>query len=222
MLLRVSGVLLWGHLSKPLSNTTMMTRLVVMCGPSGAGKSTLLKKLMNEFTDCFAFSISHTTRKPRPGEVNGKDYHFVTRDEMLKAIENSEFVEHAEFSGNLYGTSKKAIKDIGSSGRICILDIDMQGVRSVKKTDLKPVFIFVKPPDNESLKSRLVGRGTETEESVSQRLEIAKGELKAVEEEPGLFDHVLVNSDLDLTYKELKSVLMKHFEAVLKRQEEEK
>lgn len=191
-----------------------------MCGPSGAGKSTLLKKLMTEYQDSFAFSISHTTRQPRPGEVNGKDYYFVTREEMLKAIGDNEFVEHAEFSGNLYGTSKKVIRDIGSSGRICILDIDTQGVRSVKKTDLNPVYVFVKTSDYETLKSRLVGRGTETEGSVSRRLEIAKGELECAEE-PGLFDHILINDDIETAYKELKSLLMKYFEADMKNRREE-
>lgn len=219
MFVRLSSILLPGFLCRTLSGGQGMARPVVMCGPSGAGKSTLIKKLMNEFQDCFAFSISHTTRQPRSGEVDGKDYYFVTREEMLKAIENDEFVEHAEFSKNLYGTSKKSIKDVGSFGQICVLDIDMQGVKSIKKTDLDPIYIFVKTPDNESLKSRLVGRGTETEESVSQRLEIAKGELRSADE-PGLFDHILVNNDLDIAYEELKSILMKYFEAVLKSKRE--
>jgi len=143
-------------------------KLIVFSGPSGAGKSTLVKRLMGEFRDCFAFSISHTTRSPRPGETPGKDYYYVSREEMLKAIANNEFVEHAEFSGNMYGTSKKAIADVSSSGRICILDIDMQGVKSVKKTDLKPRYIFVQPPSLKTLEDRLRGRGTETDESLSK------------------------------------------------------
>jgi guanylate kinase len=193
-----------------------VVRPVVMSGPSGSGKSTLLKKLMNEHKDCFAFSVSHTTRKPRPGEVHGKDYYFVTRDEMQKAIKNNEFVEHAEFSGNLYGTSKKSIQEISSSGHICVLDIDMQGVRSVKKTDLNPIYIFIKPPDHESLQLRLVGRGTETEESMAKRLEIAKSELK-YSEEPGMFDHVIINNDLEVAYADLKAFLKPAITEVLKR-----
>lgn len=199
----------------------MSVRPVVISGPSGTGKSTLLKKLMNEYNDCFAFSVSHTTRKPRPGEEDGRDYFFVSRDDMEKAINNNEFVEHAEFSGNLYGTSKKSVEDIATSGRICILDIDMQGVRSVKKTDLNPVFIFIKPPDRESLRSRLVGRGTETEESLKKRLEIAKSELQYAEE-PGLFDHVIINNDLEVAYTELKSLLKQAIANVTNRQKMKK
>ena len=90
--------------------------------------------------------MSHTTRKPRNGEVNGKEYHFVERESMLQAIANSEFIESAEFSGNLYGTSKKAVEDVISSGRLCVLDIDVQGVKSLKKTSLNPIYIFIKPP----------------------------------------------------------------------------
>jgi len=190
-------------------------KLIVFSGPSGAGKSTLVKRLMGEFRDCFAFSISHTTRSPRPGETPGKDYYYVSREEMLKAIANNEFVEHAEFSGNMYGTSKKAIADVSSSGRICILDIDMQGVKSVKKTDLKPRYIFVQPPSLKTLEDRLRGRGTETDESLSKRLAAAKAEMEfgAV---PGNYDHIIVNNDLDKAYAELKQILDKDIVDMMK------
>lgn len=121
-------------------------RPVVLSGPSGAGKSTLLKRLLQEHSSIFGFSVSHTTRDPRPGEENGKDYYFVTREVMQRDIAAGDFIEHAEFSGNLYGTSKAAVRAVQAMNRICVLDVDLQGVRNIKKTDLQPVYIFVQPP----------------------------------------------------------------------------
>jgi guanylate kinase len=188
---------------------------LVFSGPSGTGKSTLVQRLMKEHPDCFAFSVSHTTRKPRDGEVNGKDYYFVTREEMLKAINNREFVEHAEFSGNLYGTSIKAISDISGSGRICILDIDMQGVKSIKNTDLKCRYIFIKPPSMKHLEERLNKRGTETAETLQKRLSVAKAELEYAEQ-PGVYDFILINDDLEKAYQSLKDYLKKDLEEMAK------
>jgi len=182
-------------------------KLIVLSGPSGGGKSTLLNRLLNEYPNCFSFSVSHTTRVPRPGEQHGKDYYFVTRDEMLKAIEDGKFLEHAEFGGNIYGTSVQAVRDVQSTGRICILDVEIQGVRSIRKTDLNPRYIFVKPPSVEVLEQRLRARGTETEESLKKRLDRARIDLKEVEDEPRLFDHVIINDDLEIAYKHFLSVL---------------
>ncbi|XP_065523025.1 guanylate kinase isoform X4 [Lathamus discolor] len=128
-------------------------RPVVLSGPSGAGKSTLLKKLFKDYENVFGFSVSHTTRQPRPGEVNGKDYHFVTREEMQKEIDAGEFIEHAEFSGNMYGTSKGAVQAVQAQNQICVLDIDIQGVKNIKKTDLNPIYISVQPPSLDILVS---------------------------------------------------------------------
>ena len=181
-------------------------RPVVFCGPSGTGKSTLIKRLMNEHPNAFAFSVSHTTRKPREGEKDGREYHFVTREQMLKAIENQEFLEHAEFSGNIYGTSKKAVEDVLSSGRICALDVDIQGVLSLKKTSLNPIYLFIKPPSMDILEKRLRDRGTETDESIRKRLDTALRELE-YEKRGDLFDHVIVNDNLDSAYDKLKEIL---------------
>jgi len=180
---------------------------VVFCGPSGVGKSTLVKQLRSEFPTAFGFSVSHTTRKPREGEVSGKDYHFVTRDVMEQSIKNGDFIENAEFSGNLYGTSKKAVEDVQAHGKICILDIDVQGVRAIKNTDLNPRLIFVSPPSFESLKTRLENRGTETGESLAKRLAAAKAELD-YGMTPGNFDIIIVNDDLDVAYKQLKTFIL--------------
>lgn len=132
---------------------------------------------------------------------------------MKKAIDSNEFVEHAVFSGNMYGTSKKAIEDIIKSGKICMLDIDMQGVKNVKKTDLNAKFIFIKPPSLEVLEKRLRGRGTESEEAIQKRLSSASAEMEYASHE-GSYDHVLVNDDLEEAYGKLKNFLMEDIKFV--------
>ncbi|XP_028607465.2 guanylate kinase isoform X1 [Podarcis muralis] len=181
-------------------------RPVVLSGPSGAGKSTLLKKLLKDYENVFGFSVSHTTRQPRPGEVNGKDYHFVTREEMQKQIDAGGFIENAEFSGNMYGTSKAAIQAVQAQNQICILDIDMQGVKNIKKTDLNPIYISVQAPSIEVLEKRLRDRQTETEDSLQKRLNAARIDME-LSKEPGLFDLIIINNDLEEAYTELKNIL---------------
>ncbi|XP_072858893.1 guanylate kinase isoform X1 [Pogona vitticeps] len=181
-------------------------RPVVLSGPSGAGKSTLLKKLLKDYENVFGFSVSHTTRQPRPGEVNGKDYHFVTREEMQKEIDAGGFIEHAQFSGNLYGTSKAAIQAVQAQNQICILDIDMQGVKNIKKTDLNPIYISIQAPSIEVLEKRLRERQTETEESLQKRLNAASIDME-LSKEPGLFDLIIINDDLEKAYNQLKNTL---------------
>ncbi|KAK7085738.1 guanylate kinase [Halocaridina rubra] len=184
----------------------MTIRPLVLCGPSGAGKSTLLKKLLEEYGPHFGFSVSHTTRSSRPGEEHGKHYYFVSKEEMQTSVDNGEFIEHAVYSGNMYGTSKKAVDDVLNSGRICILDIDMQGVMQVKNSVLQPYYLFIKPPSLEDLETRLRARGTETEESLTKRLETAKKELEYGVEEN--FDKIIVNDSVDEAYSELKEFIL--------------
>nr|KAF6348670.1 guanylate kinase 1 [Myotis myotis] len=186
-------------------------RPVVLSGPSGAGKSTLLKRLLQEHGSIFGFSVSRevpgdTTRDPRPGEENGKDYYFVTREVMQRDIAAGDFIEHAEFSGNLYGTSKAAVRVVQAMNRICVLDVDLQGVRNLKKTDLRPIYIFVQPPTLEVLEQRLRQRNTETEESLAKRLAAAQADMES-SKEPGLFDLIIVNDNLDKAYWSLKEAL---------------
>ncbi|XP_056326942.1 guanylate kinase isoform X3 [Danio aesculapii] len=188
-------------------------RPVVMSGPSGAGKSTLLKKLLKEFDGAFGFSVSHTTRSPRPGEENGKDYHFVSRDVMQTSVANGEFIESAEFSGNMYGTSKAAVQAVQAQNLICILDIDMQGVKNIKKTDLNPIYVSVQAPSMDILEKRLRDRKTESEESLQKRLHAAKVDVE-ISKEPGLFDVVIINDDLEAAYGKLKEVLLKEIQLV--------
>ncbi|CAL9688564.1 unnamed protein product [Knipowitschia caucasica] len=188
-------------------------RPVVLSGPSGAGKSTLLKKLMKEYDSVFGFSVSHTTRKPRPGEVNGKDYHYVSREAMQAGIDNGEFIENAVFSGNMYGTSKAAVQDVQAKNLICILDIDMQGVRNIKGTDLNPIYISIQPPSMHVLEKRLRDRKTECEESLQRRLQAAKVDMELSKEE-GMFDVVIINNHLDDAYVQLKDSLLEEINKV--------
>ncbi|KAN0121160.1 P-loop containing nucleoside triphosphate hydrolase protein [Russula decolorans] len=180
-------------------------RPLVLSGPSGSGKSTLLKRLFDHHPANFAFSVSHTTRAPRPGEVSGVQYHFVSREDFVSLLDQGGFVEHAEFSGNLYGTSKQAIDSIVESGKRCILDIEVQGVRQVKNTDLKPIYCFISPPSLSTLRGRLIGRGTETAAAVEKRLESALLEINYAKL-PGAHDHIIVNDDLDRAYELFRSV----------------
>ncbi|KAM9789385.1 guanylate kinase [Neosynchiropus ocellatus] len=190
-------------------------RPVVLSGPSGAGKSTLLKKLMKEYDSVFGFSVSHTTRSPRPGEENGKDYHYVTREAMQAAIARGDFIENAEFSGNLYGTSKAAVQDVQAKNLICILDIDMQGVRNIKKTDLDPIYISIQPPSMKVLETRLRDRKTESEESLQKRLQAARVDME-LSNEHGMFDVVIVNDSLEDAYGRLKEALLEEILRVRK------
>lgn len=152
----------------------------------------------------FLLTSLDTTRGPRPGEVTGKDYHFVTVDDFKSLIEKDGFIEWAQFSGNYYGSSIAAVKDVSDiQKKTCILDIDMQGVKLVKKTDLNARFLFLAPPSLEDLKSRLVGRGTETPDAVLKRLEAAEKEM-AYSKEEGAHDRIIVNDNLDKAYAELK------------------
>lgn len=192
-------------------------RPVVFSGPSGAGKSTLLKKLMKEYENVFGFSVSHTTRSPRQGEENGRDYHYVTRDAMQAAIDNDEFIESAEFSGNLYGTSKAAVRAVQTKNLICILDIDMQGVKNIKKTDLNPVYISIQPPSMEILEKRLRDRKTESEENLQKRLRAARMDME-FSKEPDVFDFVIVNDKLEEAYEKLKQALLEEINKVKKNQ----
>ena len=176
---------------------------VVFCGPSGVGKGTLIELLMKKFpNDQFGFSVSHTTRKPREGEVNGKHYHFTTVEDIKKEIDAGKFVEYAEVHGNYYGTSIASVESVQSDGKICILDIDIQGVMKVKESSLTPKYLFISPPSMDELEKRLRGRGTETEEAITKRLGNAAKEMEYGQQE-GNFDKIYVNNDLTATFDDL-------------------
>lgn len=179
---------------------------IVISGPSGVGKGTLITRLMEEFPSMFGFSVSHTTRNPRNNEKNGVHYHFTERSAMERDIDDGKFLEFAAVHGNLYGTSVEAVDVVAEKGKRCILDIDVQGARSVKASSLEAIFIFICPPSFEELEKRLRARGTEIEEQIQKRLRNAKAELEQGKS-PGLFDHMLVNDDLEACYEKLKVLL---------------
>ncbi|XP_011863603.1 PREDICTED: guanylate kinase, partial [Vollenhovia emeryi] len=162
------------------------------------------------FPDTFKFSVSHTTRTPRPGEEDGTHYHFTDKEKMQRQVENGEFIETATFSGNLYGTSKRAVQEVQCLGKVCVLDIEIQGVKQIKRTDLNPLYVFVKPPSIVELERRLKARNTETEESLERRLSIARSELE-YGETPGNFDVVIENDDLEKAYETLRNFISANY-----------
>ena len=188
-------------------------RPLVLCGPSGSGKSTLMRKLTEEFTSAFGFSVSHTTRQPRPGERDGVEYHFVTKEMFNKLVADGAFLEYATFSGNNYGTSRAAVETVKQEGKICILDIDVQGVKNIKRTDLNPDYVFIKPPSRAALEERLRARRTENEESLAKRLSAAASEMDYGETE-GNFDLIIVNDDLERAYADLRQFMIPKIELI--------
>lgn len=174
---------------------------LVVVGPSGVGKGTLIKRLMDG-DDKFGFSCSHTTRKPRDGEQDGQHYHFTTKEEFEAGIAAGAFLEHAHVHSNIYGTSLQAVRDVADADKCCVLDIDVQGARQVRKSGLPAIFVFVAPPTLASLEARLRGRATETEAQVATRLATSRQELASLEE-AGLYDYLLVNDDVDRAAAEL-------------------
>jgi len=176
---------------------------IVICGPSGVGKGTLLARLFEACGDASGFAVSHTTRACRPGETEGVDYYFTTRESMLAGIERGEFLEHVEVHGNKYGTSYAAVHAVVSAGKVCFLDLDCQGVREIMerpRPGFAPHFVFIRPPSVEALQRRLEERNTETASQIAGRVSTARGELLWAAGEAGdfgRFDGVVENADLD-------------------------
>ena len=180
--------------------------LFVFSGPSGVGKGTLKAKLFEEFADRIAYSVSATTRGPREGEVDGKDYFFISRQEFERRVKNNEFLEHADFAGNCYGTPRAYVEKLLDSGMNVVLEIDVQGALQVMKSMPECVSVFILPPSFEELEHRLRGRGTETEEKVRERLETAKRELPYAPQ----YDYQIVNGgDIEAAYQSLREVFLK-------------
>ena len=179
---------------------------LVLCGPSGVGKSTLIKMLMTEFPNSFGFSVSHTTRAPRGQEVDGVDYYFTKKEDMEKEIAEGKFIEHANVHGNIYGTSFESVMRVVNNHKICILDIDVQGVQQVMKSGMKAEFVFIKPPTFEELARRLRGRGTDAPEAIELRLKNCQHELEMAETLG--FTHVIVNNNLEEAYQQLRAIVL--------------
>lgn len=177
--------------------------LFVVSGPSGAGKTTLYRKAASSLPN-LKHSVSYTTRRPRPGEVNDRDYTFINRDEFKGMIDRAEFAEWAEIHGKLYGTSKKRLEETMDSGIDAILDIDVQGAEQLKKKYQGGVYIFVLPPSLEVLGKRLQKRMVNSKEEIEKRLKVAAKEIKRYRE----YDYVIVNNILEDALKELSAIII--------------
>ena len=173
----------------------MSTPILVITGPSGVGKGTLIKGLL-ERSPGLQLAVSATTRQPREGEVNGVDYHFLSEEDFDQRAGRGEFVEHAEYAGNRYGTLRS---ELARPAQGIVLEIDVQGARQVREAMPEAKRIFIEPPSVEDLRSRLVGRASDPPEQIAHRLELARTELAAQEE----FSRVVVNEDLDAAIEEL-------------------
>ena len=178
-------------------------KLIVVSGPSGAGKSTVVFKAVEKRKDV-CFSISVTTRKPRPNEVDGKEYFFVDLDRFREMVDNDELLEHAEYVANSYGTPKAYVEEKLNSGMNVLLDIEVQGARQVHEKMPDAVMIFIAPPSMDELRKRLEGRGTETERAIEARLIRAGQEYK----EANFYDYLIVNDDADRAATELDAIII--------------
>ena len=176
--------------------------LLVVSGPSGAGKGTVCKALMENCPDIY-MSISATTRKPRPGEVDGVNYYFLSEDKFRSMIDNHEFIEWACFCQNYYGTPRKKVEDLLDAGKDVILEIEVQGAMQVRSKFPEAVFIFVTPPSMEELANRLSGRGTETPEVVEERLKTALWEYKNITK----YNYILINDTVDAAAKRMEAII---------------
>ena len=181
----------------------MRGNLFIVSAPSGAGKTSLVKALL-ESTHGLRLSVSYTTRAPRPGEVDGREYHFVSRDTFLEMAKRGDFLESAEVYGNLYGTSQSWIEAEIAGGHDILLEIDWQGAAQVRRIFPACIGIFILPPSLQALESRLTGRKQDSAEVIAQRLQAARDDIAHVAE----FDYVIINDKLDEAVQQLRAVVV--------------
>lgn len=224
--------------SQDMPQTTVQKRaqtlgaLIVISGPSGVGKGTLCRRLIEEYPEQLVWSVSATSRQPRPGEVDGKDYYFLSPDDFKAGVEKGEFLEWAEYNGKFYGTPRKLVQETRETGMSVLLEIDVQGAKQVRQaisqgsegpentnntengenlgvdaiSDVSrdATLVFIAPPSMDALKERLIGRGTNTPEDMERRLAISAEEMTQQHH----FNHVVVNDDLEACYQRLKKLLL--------------
>ena len=179
-----------------------MGKVFVITGPSGVGKGTLIERLLERVPQ-LELSVSATTRESRPGEEEGRDYHFLTPEEFDQRVEAGDFLEHATYSGNRYGTLRQEVERRLFEGRSVVLEIEVQGARQVRVAMPEAVLIFIAPPDPAALRQRLEGRGTDSEEEIERRLRTAEIELEGQAE----FAHVIVNDDVQKAAADLERLV---------------
>ncbi len=180
--------------------------LIVVSGPSGVGKGTVLKRIMDDPELKLSFSVSMTTREMRPGEQEGVNYYYVSKEEFLRARENGELLESAEFVGNYYGTPLKEVERLRAEGRNVLLEIEVQGCRQVIEKVEDALTIFIVPPNMEELEKRIRGRATEPEEIVQERLAKAEREMQMVSQ----YRYVVCNDDIDLAADIIRVIILHH------------
>jgi len=174
--------------------------MLLISGPSGCGKSTICDRLIED--PRVVYSVSATTRTPRPNEVDGEDYHFLSKEEFRRRIEDGDFIEHAEVHGNMYGTLRGPMEQAIAAGKVYLVEIDVQGALQLKALDVPGIYVFVAPPSFEELRRRLVGRATETPEALERRLQKAEDEYR----ERVKYDHVVVNDELERALDEIRAL----------------
>lgn len=177
-------------------------QLIVLSGPSGVGKGTILKKYLETATNGVV-SVSATTRKPRPGEQDGIDYHFIDRETFMQWVNDGEMLEYTEYNGNYYGTPLQKVNEIREMGKNVILEIEVDGAGQVKKTCPEAILIFIMPPSINILRMRLVDRNTEDAETIEKRLAIAKTEFKKAYD----YDYIIVNDVIEKAVNSLKAIV---------------
>lgn len=175
--------------------------IYVITGPSGVGKGTVIRALRERHPE-LGLSVSATTRAPRAGEVDGEHYHFLSPDEFEGRVQAGDFVEHAEYSGNRYGTLREELERNAEKGGV-VLEIELQGARQIRRSMPEALQIFIAPPTADTLRERLVGRGTDSAEAIERRLAVAEEELAA----QGEFEHVVVNDDLETAVNAMEQIL---------------
>ncbi|TDD85653.1 guanylate kinase [Saccharopolyspora karakumensis] len=180
-------------------------RLTVVSGPSGVGKSSVLSEVRRQVPEVY-FSVSATTRAPRPGEIDGVHYHFVSVAEFERMIADGEMLEHARYAGNFYGTPRKPVQEAIAAGKPAVLEIELQGARQVRKAWPDAQLVMLLPPSWDELVDRLTGRGTEPADVVEKRLAAARDELAAEPE----FDETVVNADVESATSELVRLILGH------------
>ncbi len=186
---------------------TKLPPLIILSGASGAGKTTILEKVLTQKAFPLRSAIGVTTRAPRPGETDGKSYHFWSKQKFEDAVKNNEFIEHAEVHGNFYGTLKSEVDSFRAAGTGVVLVIDVQGAQDVRKQYPESVGIFVKPPDFATIEKRLRARGTETEANIQKRLANAKEELSHENE----YDHTVINDQIDDATNDLSTLIQSYY-----------
>ncbi|MEH2066064.1 MAG: guanylate kinase [Nostoc sp.] len=179
-------------------------KLIVLTGPSGVGKGTLMRSLLQRHPELY-YSVSVTTRSPRPGETDGKSYYFISRSKFEQLVAEGEFLEWAEFAGNCYGTPREAVLNQINSGKLVVLEIELEGARQTRASFPSALSIFILPPSFDELEKRIRSRGQDSEEAIARRLLRAQEEIQAADE----FDIQIVNDDFETALNDIEAVLFK-------------